>query len=122
MTDNVASTVDFYQRAFGLGVSFEDPDGTFVVLNYGSAAALETGVLLAVEHWDKISDYADRGPANGFRLGFHSADVPVAYERAIAAGAVGLLDPVYRPWKQWVAAVRDPNGAIVEIAGPTEYK
>ncbi|MEU9808361.1 hypothetical protein [Mycobacterium sp. NPDC050853] len=106
----------------GLGVSFEDPDGTFVVLNYGSAEALETGVLLAVEHWDKISGYACRGPANGFRIAFHAADVPAAYENAIAAGAAGVLDPVYRSWNQWVAAVRDPNGAIIEIAGPTEYK
>lgn len=122
MVDDVKAAVKFYKEAFGLGEAFADPDGTFTVLADGSGGSLETGVLLAVEHWSKIDDFATPGPANGFRIGLEVDDTEAAYRKAIKAGATSAKEPTVRPWGQKVSIVFDPHGVIFELAEPTEYK
>ncbi|MFD3681300.1 VOC family protein [Streptomyces sp. NPDC058613] len=122
MVDDVTAAVKFYKEAFGLSKVFADPDGTFTVLGNGSEGSLETGVLLAVEHWSKIEDFTSQSPAGGFRIGLEVDDVEAAFRKAVKAGATSAKEPLVRPWGQKVAIVFDPNGVIVELAEPTEYK
>lgn len=123
MVNDVEAAVSFYSKAFGLEPLFADPDGTFTVISNGAAGSTtEAGVLLTVEHWSKIDDFAAPGPTNGFRIGFDVEDTEAAYKRAIEAGATSAKEPTVRPWGQKIAAVFDPNGVIVELAEPTEYK
>ena len=48
-------------------------------------------------------------------IGFTVADVPAAYERAVAAGARPMAAPLTKPWGQTVAYVRCPDGTLVEL-------
>lgn len=121
MADDVDVTAAFYEKAFGLGPVFADPDGTFVVLGRGVWTPGPSAPSLTIEHWRKVEDFAEPGPANAFRVFLETADVDDAYRSALAAGAHSALAPTTRPWGQRVAVVRDPNGVIVEIGAPVEY-
>ncbi|WP_405165054.1 VOC family protein [Nocardia sp. NBC_01499] len=113
MVDDVDATAAFYEAAFGLGTVFADPDGTFVVLGRGVWTPGPSTPSLTIEHWKKIEDFAEPGPANAFRVLPETTDVD-----ALAAGANSALIPTTRPWGQRVAVVHDPNGVIVEIGAP----
>lgn len=41
-------------------------------------------------------------------------DVPAAFARAVASGAVAVQPPTQKPWGQVVSYVRDGNGFLVE--------
>ena len=56
------------------------------------------------------------GPGERFEIGFKVADVDVAYERLVGAGAAPAIEPGTRPWGQRTAYVRDPDGHLVELA------
>jgi uncharacterized glyoxalase superfamily protein PhnB len=45
--------------------------------------------------------------------------VETAYRRAVEAGAEAVSEPEEKPWGQQTAYVRDPDGALIEIASPT---
>ncbi|MFD3807975.1 VOC family protein [Streptomyces sp. NPDC058611] len=70
----------------------------------------------------KIEDFTSQSPAGGFRIGLEVDDVEAAFRKAVKAGATSAKEPLVRPWGQKVAIVLDPNGVIVELAEPTEYK
>jgi lactoylglutathione lyase len=112
---DVAAALAFYERAFGLQVGFADPGGTYAVL------AGEGGGALAFASHDQaaqgVGDEARAAPA-GFEVWIESDDVPAAVQRAVAAGAQLVREPVEKPWGQTVAYVRDPNGTLVELGEP----
>jgi uncharacterized glyoxalase superfamily protein PhnB len=60
---------------------------------------------------------ADAEPA-GIEVALCTADVPVAWRRALEAGAIAVKAPSTKPWGQTVAYVRDPNGVLVELCTP----
>ena len=115
---DVAASLAFFDRAFGLPMRFLHESGA-----YGEVDTGEGGVKLAfVDHAtarDSVQhDYvaADASPQPlGMEIGFTVADVPAAYERAIAAGARGLAAPATKPGGQTVADVRCPEGTLVEL-------
>ncbi|MCM6778562.1 VOC family protein [Nocardia sp. CDC159] len=121
MVSDVAATASFYANAFGLSQVFADPDGTFVVLGSGVAEE-QPASALTIEHWRKIENYARPTSPGGFRVLLEHEDVDAVYDSALAAGATDALPPTIRPWGQKVAAVRDPNGVIVEIGEPIAYR
>ncbi len=116
---DVAATLDFYERAFGLTRRFLHESG-----EYGE---LETGeTTLAFSRHDLATtlfplDYApiqpDQPPA-GVELGLVTEDVAGAYARAVAAGAAPLKEPSQKPWGQTVGYVRDLNGVLIELCSP----
>jgi catechol 2,3-dioxygenase-like lactoylglutathione lyase family enzyme len=111
---DVAAALAFYERAFGLQVGFADPGGTYAVL------AGEGGALAFASHDQAaqgVGDEARAAPA-GFEVWIESDDVPAAVQRAVAAGAQLVREPVEKPWGQTVAYVRDPNGTLVELGEP----
>ncbi|QBS39668.1 VOC family protein [Nocardia sp. CS682] len=122
MVNDVDATATFYAQAFGLDKVFADPDGTFVVLGKGVWSPGPSTANLTIEHWKKIEDFAEPGPANAFRVFLETADVDDAYQNALAGGGHSALEPTTRPWGQRIAVIRDPNGAIVEIGAPVEYR
>jgi lactoylglutathione lyase len=113
-----ASSVDFYERAFGLKRRFVHESGEFAELDTGqtrlSFATLELGdgnVGGGVP-----GDPAGR-PAN-FEVALVTDDVEGAVTRAREAGAAVVKEPVVKPWGQTVAYVRDPDGTLVEVCSP----
>jgi lactoylglutathione lyase len=116
---DVAATLEFYERAFGLARRSLHESG-----QYGE---LETGATtLAFSRHDLAGGlfpggYAPLradGPPAGVELGLVTEDVAGAYERAVAAGATPLQAPAQKPWGQIVGYVRDLNGALVELCSP----
>lgn len=116
---DVAATIAFYERAFGIGRRFVSDDGA-----YGE---LETGeTTLAFASHEQAESVLTGGfrpitpaePPAGIEIGFVTDDVEAAWRRALDAGAVGVTEPGVKPWGQTVAYVRDPNGMLVEICTP----
>ena len=61
-----------------------------------------------------VRNEIDKLPA-GFEIALITDDVVTAYQKAIAAGAIAVKEPLQKPWGQLVAYVRDLNGILVEL-------
>jgi catechol 2,3-dioxygenase-like lactoylglutathione lyase family enzyme len=114
--NDVAASLDFFERAFGLARRFMVPTG-----DYGE---LETGATTlsfaqhATARGNLGHDYIDaQGSAKplGFEVGLVTDDVGATCERAVQAGATLLKAPATKPWGQVVAYVRCPDGTLVEL-------
>jgi uncharacterized glyoxalase superfamily protein PhnB len=89
--ENVLETLAFYQKAFG-----------------EQLAALGKNPV------------APTPGRPSFEIAFETDDVPVAFERAVAAGASAVMKPDQMPWGQVISYVTDKNGFLVEICSPVE--
>jgi catechol 2,3-dioxygenase-like lactoylglutathione lyase family enzyme len=111
---DVQAAVDFYTQAFDLEVGFMPPGGGYATLaGDGGQLAFATHDVVA----ESIGDEARRAPA-GFEVWIETTDVPGAVERATAAGAEVLHEPVRKPWGQEIAYVRAPDGTLIELGEP----
>lgn len=116
---DVAASLDFFERAFGLRRRFLHESGAYGELDTG-------GTALAFAQHDTARanlgrDYlaADASePPLGVEIGLTTDDVPAACERAVNAGATLLAAPAQKPWGQTVAYVRAPDGTLVELCTP----
>ena len=116
--DDVAATLEFYDKAFGLATRFLHESG------YGE---LETGAtVLAFASHEVAEQNLPEGYARisaegnpfGVEIGLTTTDVPAAYEQAVAAGAQPISEPKTKPWGQVVAYVRSIEGTLVELCSP----
>jgi lactoylglutathione lyase len=116
--DDVEATVAFYESAFGLKRTMVVPD------EFGE---LDTGAtklsFAAKTHVAKVFSipFQSAGPKNDpppIEIGLVTDDVPAAFDRAVAAGAITVAKPTRKPWGQTVGYVRDNNGFLVEICTP----
>lgn len=113
--DDVEKTLNFYTKAFGLEVAFLHESQ-----QYGEMKCGETK-LGFVQHETASSHGFDYTPANlaskpfAIEIGFVTADVQAAFDKAVQAGATAISHPIMKPWGQIVSYVRDCNGFLVEI-------
>ncbi|MDM4768207.1 VOC family protein [Pelomonas sp. SE-A7] len=116
---DVEASLSFFEKAFGLQRRFLHESGGYGELETG-------GTTLSFARHDVARgnlghDYvpADDSPRPlGMELGLACADVPAAYQQALAAGAFGMAAPTTKPWGQTVAYVRCPDGTLVELCTP----
>lgn len=113
--DNVAQATEFYRKVFDLEVKFADESQMYAEMNSGETTLSFSKNEMMQTH---IGIEPNKGIKNGFELAFTTADVPKAFEKAIAYGAKELTRPEVKPWGQTVAYVQDPFGTIVEICTP----
>jgi lactoylglutathione lyase len=118
---DVASTVAFYEQAFGIKPAFIHDSGAYAELATG-----QTTLAFAEHGFASDSAGVDGGcrrndpgeqPA-GLNLTLTTPDPHAAYQQALQAGATDVHEPITRPWGQVVGLVRDDNGVLVEIATP----
>jgi len=114
---DVAASVAFYGRAFGLEARFVHESGTYAELETGG-----TALAFAVESLPAIPggfspNRRTEKPA-GVEVGLVTEDVAALYTQAVAAGALPAMEPTVKPWGQTVAYVRDLDGFLVEICSP----
>ena len=116
---DVAVTVAFYEAAFGLGRRFVAEDGSYGEMETGASTLAFVAETLA-ETTIPIALRPNRPgePPAAAQVTLVTDDVAGAYERAVAAGAIGLAAPVVTPWGQTVAYLRDGNGVLVELGTP----
>ncbi|PXW96916.1 putative glyoxalase superfamily protein PhnB [Sphaerotilus hippei] len=116
---DVATTLDFFERAFGLRRRFLHDGGGYGELDTGSTTLSFARHDVARDSLGQDYCAADRSTLPlGIEIGLTCADVPAAYDRALAAGATGLKAPTVKPWGQTVAYVRGPEGTLVELCTP----
>jgi len=115
---DVAASLAFFERAFGLKTRFLHESGAYGEVDTGASGTTLAFVDHATARDSVQHDYvaADASPQPlGMEIGFTVGDVPAAYDQAVAAGARPLAAPVTKPWGQTVAYVRCPDGTLVEL-------
>jgi catechol 2,3-dioxygenase-like lactoylglutathione lyase family enzyme len=113
---DVAATLAFYDRAFGLKARMVHESGY---------AELETGAtVLAFLSRDALKamgkDTSAPSAAPAFEIAFVADDVQAGYDTALAAGAKPVIPPKDMPWGQTISYVADPDGFLVEICSPVQ--
>ena len=111
---DVAATVAFYERAFGLKARFIHESGYAEMETGATALAFASEALVSASVPKFTANRRDASPA-GVEAGLVVDDVPAAFQRAVSAGCVPVLAPVQKPWGQTVSYVRDLNGFLVEL-------
>ncbi|MEE8628105.1 MULTISPECIES: VOC family protein [Methylobacterium] len=112
---DVAASVAFYGRAFGLAPRFVHDSGQYAEPETGGTALAfaEEGFVGETCPGFRLNRRSE-APA-GFEVGLVAEDVATAFARAVAAGALPVAAPVTKPWGQTVAYVRDGDGVLVEL-------
>jgi catechol 2,3-dioxygenase-like lactoylglutathione lyase family enzyme len=112
-TEDLAASREFYQRAFGLPVHYEDD--VSAVFEFGATLIN----LLNVSEADGLVGPAPvAGPDAGARFQFTLAvdDVDATCAELEKRGVELLNGPMDRPWGIRTASFRDPGGHVWEIA------
>ncbi len=116
---DIERSLDFYERAFGLGRRFVHQSGQYAELETGDTTLAFAAHELAAANLPGVFRPTPAGdPPTLFEICLVTDEVQDAFERAIHAGAAPVSDPRTRPWGQDVAYVRDPDGALIELASP----
>jgi catechol 2,3-dioxygenase-like lactoylglutathione lyase family enzyme len=111
---DVAASVAFYARAFGLEPRLVHDSGEYAELETGATALAFASHGLAARNVPNLAP----GSGNSFEVCLVTEDVGTGFSRAVEAGAEPVSEPVTKPWGQEVAYVRDPDGVLVELASP----
>jgi len=119
--NDVAASLAFYEKAFGLARRFfhEDNGKAYGELETGATRLAFAGVALAREHLrqDVVASAPGKAPL-GMEIALTTPDVPALFNRAVKAGATAVSQPETKPWGQTVAYLRDNSGFLVEICTP----
>lgn len=115
---DVHTSLAFFEKAFGLKTRF---------IHESSYGELETGeTTLAFAAHELGSNNLPTGYVAvdsssqplGIEIALITDSVAEAHQRAIAAGAVSINEPVIKPWGQTVSYIRCPDGTLVELCSP----
>ena len=111
--DDLAAAREFYGRAFGLPVMFED--GASAVFNFGNTLI---NLLDSAEAPGLIgpASVADRSAGARAQFTITVEDVDAAHAELVARGVEFVNGPMDRPWGIRTACFADPAGHIWEIA------
>jgi lactoylglutathione lyase len=116
---DVAASLGFYERAFGLKRRFLHDSGTYGELDTG-----ETALAFAAHELGHANFPGGHVAASesakplGVEIGLVTQDVAGAHASALKHGAVELAAPSAKPWGQTVSYVRCPDGTLVELCTP----
>ena len=111
IVSGASDTMEFLKRVFDAVElrRFDNPDGTVM---HAEVRVDDTVLMLA--------DSAPNWPAIPAHVHIYVSDVDAAYERALAAGATSLQEPVKKEDADRRAGVRDPGGTTWWIATQVE--
>jgi catechol 2,3-dioxygenase-like lactoylglutathione lyase family enzyme len=116
---DVAASLQFFERAFGLQRRFLHESGT-----YGELATGETTLSFAAHELGDANFPGGHVRADssarplGMEIALVTADVAQAHRHAVACGARELAAPTTKPWGQVVSYVRAPDGCLIELCTP----
>ena len=117
--DDVASTLDFYGKAFGLATRYTHESGSYGELETGTTAlAFVSHALL--RQIGKTPQAPELGKPTS-EIALVTDDVAGAVKRAVDAGAALVQEAQAMPWGQTIAYVGDLNGFLVEICTPVSH-
>lgn len=114
--ESVPDTVAFYEKAFAVERAFVHESGDYAELATGETKLAFSSRALMRSLGKNPSLPDAKSPA--FEIAFETDDVAAGVAKAVAAGAVLVMDPKQQPWGQTIAYVSDLNGFLVEICTP----
>jgi len=114
--ENVADSLAFYERAFGLTRGLLHEGGDYGELVTGETKLAFSSVQLMRQLGKSPAPANPDAPV--FEIAFETDDVAAALEKAKEAGAIVKQDVRDEPWGQTTAYIADPNGYLVEICSP----
>jgi lactoylglutathione lyase len=116
---NVAESLRFFTRAFGLEQRFLHESGTYGELNTGETTLAFAAHELGDTHFAGGHVHANTSPKPlGMEIALVTQDVSASHKKAVQCGAKELSPPVQKPWGQTVSYVRAPDGTLIEICTP----
>lgn len=116
---DVAASLAFHEKAFGLARRFLHESGTYGELDTGATTLAFAAHELGDGNFAGGHVRADTSPQPlGMEIGLVTDDVPAAHRQALACGARELSPPTTKPWGQTVSYVRAPDGCLVELCTP----
>ena len=116
---DVAASLAFFEKAFGLRCRFLHESGMYGELETGATTLAFADHQMGESHFPQGYVKADASPVPlGIEIALLTPDVPAAHARAINAGASELKAPQLMPWGQTVSYVRCADGTLVELCTP----
>ncbi len=118
---DVAASLQFFERAFGLKRRFLHESGTYGELDTGETTLSFAAHELSDANFPggHVHAHSSTQPL-GVEIAFVTADVATAHSRAIDCGARELAAPATKPWGQVVSYLRAPDGCLIELCTPIE--
>lgn len=113
---DVAATLEFYQKSFGFKQKMLHESGDYGELDTGQTTLSFSSLSLMKELGKKPSSPQKDHPC--FEIAFATDNVASAFDRAIRSGAEPVQEPAEMPWGQTTAYVSDLNGFLIEICTP----
>jgi predicted enzyme related to lactoylglutathione lyase len=116
---DVAATVSFYERAFGMTLRFMDETQQYAQMETGTVALAfaaesagqdNSGLTLRPNRLDQ--------EAAAIQIAFVTEEIQEAFDHVVAAGGEVVKPPTQKPWGQKLGCVRDNNGVLIEIGTP----
>ena len=118
---DVDEAVAFYRDVLGLEVRNDVANGGFRWVTLGSDSQPGVEIVLSEPHagrsqadGDAMQELLAKGQLP--MLVFSTDDLDATFEKARAAGAEVLQEPIDQPWGPRDSAFRDPSGNTVRIA------
>lgn len=118
--DDVLTTVDFYEKAFGLKTRFVHDSNAYAEMETGQTRLAFTSKALAKENGLDFGQLGKSPSPAPFEIALVTDQVEDAFKKALENGASELKKPVEKPWGQLVGYVKDCNGFLVEICSPLD--
>jgi catechol 2,3-dioxygenase-like lactoylglutathione lyase family enzyme len=117
--EDVARSVLFYEKAFGLKRRSQGELDDYAEMETGEVTlAFASNELGKSNLPDGFVPNSLTGPPAGIELAFVDQDPEQAVATTVASGATLVKKIEEKPWGQRVAYVRDPDGVLIEIASP----
>jgi catechol 2,3-dioxygenase-like lactoylglutathione lyase family enzyme len=116
---DVAASLDFFERAFGLTRKFLHESGTYGELDTGETTLSFAAHSLGDSNFPggHVEAHSSAKPL-GMEIALVTTDVAAAHAKALACGGRELSAPKTKPWGQTVSYVRAPDGCLIELCTP----
>lgn len=116
---DVAASLGFFSKAFGLRQRFLHESGTYGELDTGETTLAFAAHELGDDNFPggHVRAHESKAPL-GMEIALVTDDVQQAHAKALAQGAAELAPPKNKPWGQTVSYVRAPDGTLIELCTP----
>jgi lactoylglutathione lyase len=116
---DVAASLQFFERAFGLKRRFLHESGSYGELDTGETTLSFAAHELGDSNFPggHVQAHASAMPL-GMEIALVTENVAEAHRKAVSHGAIELAAPAAKPWGQVVSYVRAPDGCLVELCTP----
>ena len=116
---NVAASLEFFEKAFGLKTRFLHESGTYGELETGSTTLSFAAHELGDGDFPGGHVRASESPQPlGMEIALVTENVAAAHAAAVENGATELAAPSKKPWGQEISYVRAPDGCLIELCTP----